>query len=323
MSKIICDVCGTSYQDSAMQCPICGCVRPVDVFTETQTEELNNDRARNYTYVKGGRFSKANVQKRNQGIKLETNSSGDIQKTEENAKSAKSDKGLVIAICALLLAIVAVAVYIVIHYFAPADSGGSKPTLPQQASTSQTTTVSTEAENVPCTGLVLSKTEVTLNSVGDIYLLDVAISPENTTDELTFVSDDESVATVSENGEITAMAPGETVVTVTCGAASAQCKVICYIEEGTVAPTQNPNAESNSFRAPYKINKTDVSILVGETFQLKLIDANGEVIPVTWSPTISDICTVDGNSITGAEKGRTDLSVTYNGETFTCIVRVK
>ena len=30
MSKIICDVCGTSYQDSATQCPICGCVRPID-----------------------------------------------------------------------------------------------------------------------------------------------------------------------------------------------------------------------------------------------------------------------------------------------------
>ena len=27
MSKIICDVCGTSYPDTAEQCPICGCSR--------------------------------------------------------------------------------------------------------------------------------------------------------------------------------------------------------------------------------------------------------------------------------------------------------
>ena len=31
MSKIICDVCGTTYPDSATQCPICGCVRSADV----------------------------------------------------------------------------------------------------------------------------------------------------------------------------------------------------------------------------------------------------------------------------------------------------
>ena len=30
MSKIICDVCGTSYPETATQCPICGCVRSSD-----------------------------------------------------------------------------------------------------------------------------------------------------------------------------------------------------------------------------------------------------------------------------------------------------
>ena len=28
MSKIICDVCGTSYPETAAACPICGCARP-------------------------------------------------------------------------------------------------------------------------------------------------------------------------------------------------------------------------------------------------------------------------------------------------------
>ena len=27
MSKIICDICGTTYPDTAEQCPICGCPR--------------------------------------------------------------------------------------------------------------------------------------------------------------------------------------------------------------------------------------------------------------------------------------------------------
>ena len=61
MSKIICDVCGTSYPESANQCPICGCVRSGDAVTvrgDTNNTEVNTTGS--YTYVKGGRFSKAN-----------------------------------------------------------------------------------------------------------------------------------------------------------------------------------------------------------------------------------------------------------------------
>ena len=326
MSKIICDVCGTSYQDSATQCPICGCVRPVDIFTEMQPEESNVDRTKNYTYVKGGRFSKANVAKRDKAVtRLDNDYSPLNEEKNIDVKAPKSDKGLVIAVCALLLAIVAVAVYIAIHYFAPSGNIVEQPSIPKETSVSQTDELITQAATVTdisCTDLILSKTELRLNAVGDSYLLDIVISPEDTTDELRFVSDDESVATVSETGEITAMAPGETMITVTCGEVSSQCKVLCLFEEEMVEPTINPD-EDDSYQAPYKINKTDVSISVGETFQLKLTDAMGETIPVTWSPTISGICELNGNSVTGAEKGRTELSATYNGETFTCIVRVR
>ena len=44
MSKIICDVCGTSYPESANQCPICGCVRSGDAVTvrgDTNNTEMN------------------------------------------------------------------------------------------------------------------------------------------------------------------------------------------------------------------------------------------------------------------------------------------
>ena len=54
MSKVICDICGTSFPESATQCPICGCVRPAEVVSVPETEEEKTG----YTYVKGGRFSK-------------------------------------------------------------------------------------------------------------------------------------------------------------------------------------------------------------------------------------------------------------------------
>lgn len=71
MSKIICDVCGTSYPETATQCPICGCVRSTD--SVAVTGELNDEVKQpvsTYTPVKGGRFSKANVKKRNSGKPL-------------------------------------------------------------------------------------------------------------------------------------------------------------------------------------------------------------------------------------------------------------
>ena len=67
MSKIICDICGTSYPETASQCPICGCVRPGDFQRVSDESKNEGNNASGYTYVKGGRFSKTNVKKRNSG----------------------------------------------------------------------------------------------------------------------------------------------------------------------------------------------------------------------------------------------------------------
>lgn len=325
MSKIICDVCGTSYQESAAQCPICGCVRPVDAAVEVDGNEIKHTRRENYTYVKGGRFSKANVQKRNQGLLMDNASTAAREDTETQAKGGKSDKGLVIAVCVLLLAIIAVVIYIVVHFFALGDGTDNNPQNGTVSQTTAATTHFTSLEGIPCEEIVLSQTEVSLNDEGETCSLSATFEPADTTDEMYFVSNDETIATVSQDGVITAVGAGEAVITVTCGEASAQCRVICNISEGGTEETTAPTVPADEYKAPYRLSDSDgdVSIYVGQTFQLKLLDANGKIIPVTWSPTIADICKIEGNSITGVEKGKIELSTTYDGETFTCIVRVR
>ena len=50
MGKIICDICGTSYPDTAQQCPICGCTREAaaqmlgEDFLQDEAENANLDR---------------------------------------------------------------------------------------------------------------------------------------------------------------------------------------------------------------------------------------------------------------------------------------
>ena len=67
MDKVICDICGTSYPASATQCPICGCEKPADPQVDTEAVAENEEIG--YKPVRGGRFSNANVRKRNAGKK--------------------------------------------------------------------------------------------------------------------------------------------------------------------------------------------------------------------------------------------------------------
>ena len=61
MNKVICDVCGTMYPDTAKQCPICGCAaaEPVEAAAVDGMQEEGAVGA--YSYTKGGHFSKSNL----------------------------------------------------------------------------------------------------------------------------------------------------------------------------------------------------------------------------------------------------------------------
>jgi len=139
MSKINCDVCGTAYPESATQCPICGCVRSAESTPVDGAASQDGS----YTYVKGGRFSHSNVRKRNRG-----KPAGDIPPMQENfpvepiEEDERQDRGLLIAVCVLLLAIVAVVIYIITRFFAPdvpQEGGGSMIVDPTTESTVMTT----------------------------------------------------------------------------------------------------------------------------------------------------------------------------------------
>lgn len=59
MTKLICDICGTSYADTEEKCPTCGYSR---AFEESSPDDERNPAAREK--VRGGRYSKKNVRKR-------------------------------------------------------------------------------------------------------------------------------------------------------------------------------------------------------------------------------------------------------------------
>lgn len=322
MSKIICDICGTTYPDSANQCPICGCVKPVNTATaEAVDPDSIASRIENYTYVKGGRFSKKNVKKRNQRNNIEDQKNPVAELTNKVEEKDDGGKGLVIAIIVLLIAVIAVASYITIRFFVPfseqADKAETKPSVIETTEETIVTepTVETTVATIPCAELTLDVAEIKLEEKDAEYTLNVSVHPEDTTETITYNSENDAIATVSYDGKITAVSAGETIVTVTCGELSVQCKVVCAFGDAA--------GDSNSeFTAPYRLNKSDVSISTGEKFTLKFLDANDNLIPVAYEIANTSVCTMDGNLVTGATKGTTKISVTYEGETYSCIVRV-
>lgn len=79
---------------------------------------------------------------------------------------------------------------------------------------------------IPLTGISLDKTELTM-FLKESKQLSVKYNPSNTTDNkaVTWTSSDKSVATVDENGKITALGKGTTTITAKVGTYTATCKV--------------------------------------------------------------------------------------------------
>ena len=215
MSKVICDLCGTSFPDTATQCPICGTARPASA---PANDDSHRDGKSGYTHVKGGRFSKANVRKRNKGKQVV--SVNMVSDSDDNGN--KSNKWIVIIAIVLLLAILAVAAYIVLHYF---NSGSDQQETTQQTETSEVTEIT-----VPCVELSVEFGSILFEEVDGSQLLDVHVMPDDTTDMITFESEDTNIAVVSADGVVTAVAPGETNIIIRCGNQSCNVLVECKFE---------------------------------------------------------------------------------------------
>ena len=84
------------------------------------------------------------------------------------------------------------------------------------------TTVTLE-QDVPCTGISLSNSTLSLTSLEPVTLT-ATVTPVDTTDALTWTSSDASVATVV-NGVVTPLKAGSVTITATCGSQSATCAV--------------------------------------------------------------------------------------------------
>ena len=155
----------------------------------------------------------------------------------------------------------------------------------------------------------LDKTELTL-TIGVSEKLTATVLPEDVTDKtVTWSTSDAAIATVDNEGNVTAVAVGEATITATCGDKTATCKV-------TVNPIL---AESIT------LDKTELSLTIGETEKLTATVLPEDVTDktVTWSTSDAAIATVDNEgNVTAVAVGEATITATCGDKTATCKVTV-
>ncbi len=144
--------------------------------------------------------------------------------------------------------------------------------------------------------------------VGQTQTLAYEILPENATNQnVIWESSDDAIATVSQEGVVSGIAPGTATITVTTeeGGKTDNCEV--KVVEDAIKVTG------------VTVNFTSRSIKVGETTEIEATvePADATNKNVTWSTSDENVATVEDGVITGVAAGNATITVTTEDGGFT------
>ena len=153
------------------------------------------------------------------------------------------------------------------------------------------------------TSVTINKESVELEINGTEQLT-ASLAPENATSTITWSSSNTQVATVGENGLVTAVSAGEATITATSAATTVldTCTVTVVQPSTTVPPTG------------IVLPRNTETIFVGETIQLHPTAVNADATPGGWKFASSDenIATVDAITgvVTSVAEGNCTITIT-------------
>lgn len=170
-------------------------------------------------------------------------------------------------------------------------------------------TASCTPEKIQVEGITVTPSSAELKC-GDSLQLQALVTPDNADDKtVVWSSSDNSIATVGQNGMVTGLTAGETVITAEASGKSATCSIT------VMAIT----AESIT------LNETEVTVEKGETFQLlaEILPENTQDKTITWSSSDTETASVDENGlITGIAKGDAVITASIADIKAECMIHV-
>jgi uncharacterized protein YjdB len=185
-------------------------------------------------------------------------------------------------------------------------SAGSAQITVSAGKISATCTVSV---NVPLEGISVPKKQLQLQK-GATAKLETELLPENTTEtpQIAYVSSNPAVATVDDDGTISAVGAGTAVIYANTGAFSDNCTV------QVLAPLQS-----------IALDKTDVTMWAGENTTLSVLYNPGDTTDdrtVQWTSSNPAVASVSGGVVQALSDGTCTITGTVSGKSASCIVRV-
>lgn len=148
--------------------------------------------------------------------------------------------------------------------------------------------------------------------IGGTVQLSATVNPSNATDKsVSWSSSNQTIATVTPTGLVTAKAEGSANITANASGKTAVCKV--SVKKPTVAVVS------------LELDQTDISLNKGtsQTLKVTVKPDNATDKNVTWSSSKTDIVTVDNSGkVTAVAKGIATITASCGGKTATCKVTV-
>lgn len=200
----------------------------------------------------------------------------------------------------LSLAIIAAAVYIVVTQVVPII----------QSRFGEESSQSADSGTV---AFGLNETTVTLTEVGETKQLSVkAGSPGET--EVTWESSDAEVATVSDEGLVTAVAAGSAKITASnADGQTAQCEVLCVLEDA------EEETEGSTASGEVYLNKTDFTLYQGQSFEMKAVGTDQTPVWTSDKPTVATVS--ESGVVQFVGEGTANITAEVGEETLSAIVR--
>lgn len=171
-----------------------------------------------------------------------------------------------------------------------------------------TCSVSVRSQYVPVSSIVLNKTELCLTK-GQTETLITTIAPENATNKTVhWSSSDATIASVTQDGRISALKSGVATITAKAGDVTAICRV-----------TINTPVES------VFLSYSSISLKEGTTFNLIATISPNDADEQTkrWSSSNTLVATVDDGLVTAVSEGLAMITVEVGDQSATCSVIVK
>ena len=168
---------------------------------------------------------------------------------------------------------------------------------------------------VDVTGMSLNKHTATLFAGSSMTLVPTVYPLNATNKNVTWLSSDESLATVNSNGTVTAKRPGEVIIT--CETVDGHMIDVCTITIKKVIKSTSVS-----------LNKLSFNLYVGRTRKLiaTVQPENATNKAVTWKSSNKKVAKVDSNGVvTAVGKGTATITCTTKdtGKKVSCEVRVK